>query len=266
MPIRSLPHVLSIAVVLALAGPAAAAAGDPQFAIVNWTSPPPGSASFDEVPCPVGKHPPGLPVMLFGATGGPACSGVTREVTQGVIAGTCTRVEVAPGCDGSGASVAVIGASSLDRLRLFPKAPIQDPARLAEWSRQVSASGLLPAVAARGKRWECREPIVIASTPAEAFTFDGLPQSPVFLRLPVTEEGGKASYPLRSATLLVVEGSKVTAPFDVHGLEPFAFGIGDAQFLVGGSGCGDCGMRVDQIYAVEKGKLRLLVQTSDLST
>jgi hypothetical protein len=162
--------------------------------------------------------------------------------------------------------VAVIGAASLDRFRIFPKAPIQDPARLAEWSRQVAASALLPTVAARGKRWSCREPIVISPSPAEAFAFDGLAQSPVFLRLPVTEEGGKATYPPGSATLLVVEGGRVTAPFDVHGLEPFAFGLGDAQFLVGGSGCGDCGMRVDQIYAVENGKLRLLVQTSDLST
>lgn len=258
--------VTAIAAVLALAGPAPAAAEDLTLAIVNWTSPPAGSASFDEVPCPVGTHPLGLPVVLFGAKGGPACAGTTREVTRGVITGTCTRVEVATGCDASGVMVAVIGARSLDRFRLFPKVQIQDQARLAEWSRQVSASGLLPAVAARGKRWTCREPIVISPTPAEAFAFDGLPRSPVFLRLPVTEEGGKASYPLRSATLLVVQGGKMTAPFDVHGLEPFAFGIGDAQFLVGGSGCGDCGMRVDQILAVEKGALRLLVQTSDLST
>jgi hypothetical protein len=57
-------RALTNAALVAIAGPAPAADGDPQFAIVNWTSPPAASdgtsVSFDEVPCPVGTHPPGV--------------------------------------------------------------------------------------------------------------------------------------------------------------------------------------------------------------
>jgi len=174
-----------------------------------------------------------------------------------------TRVEVAAGCDTTGHGIAVVGTDRLDGLRAFARVPLKDPDRVATWTAQIEKRGLRRVVADTAGRWGCREPIEIARSPAEAFTFEGLPQSVVFLRHPVTEGTERAAY---GGTLFVVERETVRAPFDIHALPPFAFGLSGASYVLGGSSGSDSGFRLDQIFAVEDGRLRLVYQTSDLST
>lgn len=254
---RSFGWAVALVAVAALA-PAAARARDPEFALVGATA-----AGGEERPCVTGARASGAPVVLFGKDLR-TCSGTTREVTEGLAGGACTRVEPAPGCEWSGLGFAVVGADRLRGLRTFPRVAVEDRSRVASWTTQVEARGLTRRVAATARRWRCAEPVSVAAAPAEAFAFDGLPRGLVFLRHAVTENAGVARYP--GGTLFVVQGAAVTAPFDVHAVEPFAFGLDGAQYVVGGSTCGDCGARLDQIFVVEGGKLRLVYETGDLST
>jgi hypothetical protein len=260
---RSRPSRLAapVAVVLAaLAAPLPAlAAADPDFALVTATSSADGAS---ELPCLTGARPAGLKVVLFGRDLR-ACAGVTREVTASLAGATCTRVELAPGCDPRRLSLAVLGAERLEGLRVFPRAPRSDPGRLAAIARAVERRALREAVAARATRWRCPEPVELAAAPAEAFGFEGLPHGPVFVRYPVTQGPRRDPHP---GSLLVAFGETVSAPFDVHTLEPFAFGFSGRSFVWGGSFAAGTGWRLDQIYAVEPGRLRLVYQTGDLST
>jgi hypothetical protein len=253
-----------LAATLALAAPAAAAPAavapaDPTFALVGATTSADGS---QEWPCLTGARASGVKVVLFGADAR-ACRGTTREVTEGIAGGTCTRVDLEGACATRGLSLAVLGAERLPDLRVFPRAPVTDPRRLAALSAAVERSGLRQAVAARGKRWRCPEPVEVAASPAEAYGFAALPDGPVIVRYPVTEGPARDRHP---GTALVVQGDAVSAPFDVHALDPVVFGFSGRVFLWGGSFAGGSGLRLDQIFAVERGSLRLLYESGDLST
>lgn len=253
------PGRLAVAAALA-ALPALARAADPRFALVNAAS----VADGKEIPCLTGTHAPGQPAVLFG-TDLSTCTGTTREAVEALAGGTCTRVELPARCRSTGLAIAVVGRARLEALRAFPRVAVKEPARLAALGARVARSGALAAVAARGKPWGCVEPIAFSPGPAEAFAFPALAQDLVFVRYSVTEEGGRLSYP-DGGTLVAVSGERVAAPFDVHALPPFAFGFDGGRYLLGGSSCGECGARLDQIFAVEGGALRLVYQTSDLST
>lgn len=251
--------LLASSIALALAAPAPAAPDDPTFALVGATASADGSQQW---PCLTGARAAGVKVVLFGPAQR-ACSGITREVTEGVAGGTCTRVELEAHCDPRGLSLAVLGADRLPDLRVFARARVSDPRRLAAISAAVERSGLRQAVAARAKRWRLPEPVEIAASPAEAYGFAGLPHGPVMVRYPVTQGPGRDRHP---GSLLVVQGDAVTAPFDVHALPPVVFRLSGRVYLWGGSFAGATGWRLDQIFAVEPGSLRLLYETGDLST
>lgn len=250
--------ILSVSLVLALAAPSPAAAADPQFALVGATASADGAR---ELPCVTGARAPGVKVVLFGPELR-VCRGITREVTEGIGGGTCTRVDLAARCEPTGLSIAVLGTDRLPGLRVFRRAPRSDPARLAAISGAVERGRLRQAVAARGKRWRLPEPVEVAAAPAEAFGFEGLPRGLLFVRYPITQGPRREPF---DGTLLVAHGDAVSAPFDVHALAPFAFGFSGRIYLWGGSFAGETGWRLDQIYAVERG-VRLLYETGDLST
>lgn len=251
---------LVAAMALAMAQPrAAGAATDPDFALVTATGSADGST---EQPCLTGERSPGIDVVLFGRAAR-TCAGVTREVTEGLAGGTCTRVLLAAGCDARGLALAALGVARLERLRVLPRAPLSDPRRVAAIAGTVERLGLRQTIATRGRRWRHPEPVEVAATPSEAFVFEGLAHGPVFVRYPVVQGPRRDAHP---GTIVVAFGDEVSAPFDVHALAPFAFELSGRSYLWGGSFAGDSGWRLDQIFAVERGRLRLLYETGDLST
>lgn len=252
-------RILASTIAFALAATAAAAPDDPAFALVGATVSPDGT---QEWPCLTGKRASGVQVVLFGPEQR-TCSGVTREVTEGIAGGACTRVELRARCDPRGLSLAVLGKARLPGFRVFARAPLSDPQRLAAISAAVERRGLRQAVAARAKRWRGPEPVEIDASPAEAYGFAGLPHGAIIVRYPVTQGPGRDRYP---GTLFVVQGDAVSAPFDVHALAPVVFGFSGRVYLWGGSFASGSGWRLDQIFAVEPGSLRLIYETGDLST
>lgn len=228
-----------------------------QSAVVEGPSPT-GAPREESAACVEGVRPPGVAVLLLSETSSTTCAVTTGQPALAELGdGQCTLLAGMDRCEG-GHELGVVGIRAAS-FRVLTAQAVTAPDALDALGRTIAKSGRADVATAEGRRRGVLRPTQsVLYRPSAMVTFPDLPGRPTFARLRVSEE------PEDQGPWLVIENGEPATfigPFATSDLVAWMLD-GVAYVHVRPAGCTDCGNVLDEIYAVEDGRLRRVIQSA----